>query len=308
MKITLLGSLGNINQYVIPALVAAGHTVTVVTHSEKRKSEINQLGALPAVGSMADEAFLTTQFNGADAIYLMLSLGGGTSDNPLDDIKKQGQIFYRSAKAANVKNIVDLSSIGADSPYAEVGTLSLYHYIEDALRQLTDTNIAVVRPVGFYANLYSSISTIKEQHQIISTVPADVKRVFVAPQDIAAKVTALLQATPHGQTINYVVSDEVTGQEMLEEFRNVLDMPDLQYVTISDDAFEAGMLKQGVPAAIAEGLTIMTRAQRNPAKSYVDLRAHKPEFGQVKFADFSKQFAAVYRGEAQGQSNTLADH
>ncbi|WP_054725158.1 SDR family oxidoreductase [Paucilactobacillus hokkaidonensis] len=92
MKITLLGSVGNINRYVIPALVSAGHTVTVVTHSDKRTAAIKQLGAIPAVGSMTDESFLTDQFTGADVIYLMLS--GGTNNDALQAAKDQGKIFF----------------------------------------------------------------------------------------------------------------------------------------------------------------------------------------------------------------------
>lgn len=306
MNITLLGSIGNINQFIIPALVKAGHHVTVITHSEKRTAAITQLGATAAIGSMTDETFLTAEFTGADAVYMMLS--GGTNSDPIQAAKIQGQIFYNAAKAAHVKNIVDLSSIGANLTYDEVGALAYYHYIEDSLRQLTNVNIAFVRPVGFYSNLYSSITTIKQQHQIISTVPSNIKRKFVAPKDIAAKVTALLQNTPAGHTVNYVVSDEFTGQELLNALQTALDLPQLKYVTISDEQFQTGLIEHGVPTSIAKGLTIMNRAQRTPDKSYADLQAHHPEYGQVKLADFAQEFAAVYRGEATGQSNTLADH
>ncbi|BAP86327.1 short-chain dehydrogenase [Paucilactobacillus hokkaidonensis JCM 18461] len=306
MKITLLGSVGNINRYVIPALVSAGHTVTVVTHSDKRTAAIKQLGAIPAVGSMTDESFLTDQFTGADVIYLMLS--GGTNNDALQAAKDQGKIFYNAAKAAGVKNIVNLSSIGADSPYDEVGVLSYYHFIEAALLQLDQVNIAVVRPVGFYANLYSSISTIKQQQQIVSTVPAKIKRAFASPKDIAATIIPLLETTPKGHTMRYVVSDEATGSELLAALQNALNMPQLKYVTISDDQFLTALLNQGMPKDVAEGFMIMTRAQRTPEKSYADLKAHQPEYGQVKLADFAKEFASVYRGESQGHSNTLADH
>ncbi|GEN94552.1 SDR family oxidoreductase [Pediococcus ethanolidurans] len=213
MKITLLGSLGHINQYVIPALIKAGHEVTVITHSDKRVDQIKKLGAIPAVGSMDDESFLTKQFTGDDVVYLMLS---GMSSDPLNAAKTQGQVFYQATKAAGVKNIVDLSSIGADRPYEMVGTLSFYHYIEDALSQLKDVNITFVRPVGFYSNLLSSIAMIKQQKQLVSTIPADIKREFVSPQDIAETVTALLLNTPEGHNVRYVVSDEATGQELLE--------------------------------------------------------------------------------------------
>lgn len=304
MKITLLGSVGNINQHVIPALVKAGHAVTVITHSDKRVDQIKNLGAIPAVGSMDDEVFLTNQFTGADVVYLMLS---GMNSDPLTAAKTQGQVFYHAVRDAGVQNVVDLSSVGADQPYELVGTLSFYHYIETALGQLSDVNITFVRPVGFYSNLFSSIPTIKQQKQLVSTVPANAIREFVSPSDIAATVTALLLNTPNGHNVRYVVSDEATGQELLMALQKELNMPDLKYVTITDEQFETALIKQGMPASVAKGFTIMTKSQRTPEKAYADLKAHQPVFGKVKLADFAKTFAAVYRGETEGHANTLAD-
>ncbi|MCG0658927.1 hypothetical protein IMAU70004_01571 [Lactiplantibacillus plantarum] len=37
MKIAMLGSLGNINRIVVPKLVQAGHDVTVISTSPKRR-------------------------------------------------------------------------------------------------------------------------------------------------------------------------------------------------------------------------------------------------------------------------------
>ncbi|MFC6170434.1 NmrA family NAD(P)-binding protein [Loigolactobacillus jiayinensis] len=304
MQITLLGSVGHINHFLIPMLVNAGHHLTVVTHSAKRVPEIEQLGATAAIGSMSDVNFLTTVFTGANAIYLMLS---GSSTDPQVAAQQQGQIFYQAAKAAGVPNIVDLSSVGANLDYQATGALSFYHFIEAALRQLTDVNIAFVRPVGFYANLLADIPTIKTQHKLFSTTPATINRMWVAPQDIATKVTNLLQATPHGHSVHYVVSDNRTGQELLTALQTALALPDLKYVTISDAKWQANLVTHGVPASTAEALMLMNRAQRHPEKIYADLYAHQPTYGQVKLPDFMQQFAAVYRGDTDEHAQTLAE-
>ena len=80
MKIAMLGSLGNINSYVIPELIKLGHEVTVVTSTDKRVSQIEALGAIPAVGTMTDITFLTKVFTGMDAVYLMISGAGAGID------------------------------------------------------------------------------------------------------------------------------------------------------------------------------------------------------------------------------------
>lgn len=40
MKFTLLGSLGNIGRIIAPALVKAGHDVTVISSNTKRADQI----------------------------------------------------------------------------------------------------------------------------------------------------------------------------------------------------------------------------------------------------------------------------
>ena len=53
MKIIVTGSLGNIGKKLTTELLSAGNQVTVVTSSADRKSEIEELGAIAAVGSVS---------------------------------------------------------------------------------------------------------------------------------------------------------------------------------------------------------------------------------------------------------------
>ncbi|WP_252898608.1 SDR family oxidoreductase [Secundilactobacillus odoratitofui] len=100
MKITLLGSLGNINRIVVPRLIADGHDVTVISSSEKRIAAIEALGAHAAVGDMSDVTFLTEQFTGRDVVYLMIS---GSSPDLFGSAKQLGDIFKNAVMAAKVK-------------------------------------------------------------------------------------------------------------------------------------------------------------------------------------------------------------
>lgn len=159
MKYTLLGSLGHISSIVAPALVRAGNTVTVISSNEKRADQIRQIGAIPAIGDMQDAEFLTKQFTGADAVYLMLSSIGGPTGSVFESTNAQGAIFAKAVQQAGVTNVVDLSSMGADNP--DAGVVYAYHLIEDQLRALPNVNVAFVRPVGFYSNLYSNMDSIK---------------------------------------------------------------------------------------------------------------------------------------------------
>ena len=72
MKIVVTGALGNISRPLVIKLINQGHQVTVVSSSEDRKKEIEQLGAQAAIGEIEDRIFLTKVFERQDAAYCMI--------------------------------------------------------------------------------------------------------------------------------------------------------------------------------------------------------------------------------------------
>ena len=68
MKIIITGSLGHISKPLTQELIDKGHSVTVISSSADRQSEIKALGANAAVGSLEDADFLTETFTGAGAV------------------------------------------------------------------------------------------------------------------------------------------------------------------------------------------------------------------------------------------------
>lgn len=287
MKVTLLGSLGNINRFTIPRLIDHHHEVTVVTSNATHKADIEKLGARALIGSMQDVIFLTQALMGADIAYLMIS--GSASDDLMASVKNQADIFATAVKNSGVKNVVNLSSIGAQNP--EAGILYMYHYVEEALSAIKNINLAIIRPVGFYSNLYGDLQTIKTQRKIFSSVPVDVKRAWTDPSDIAAQQYAFLTNIPSGKTIKYVVSDYVTGNDWvraLSEHHLFVD-----YVTITDEQVKQNLLSAGFSEINAEAFAQMIAAQRTPDAFYEDIEAIGFYQGKVKLIDFAKSFAAI---------------
>ena len=304
MKIAMLGSLGNINRIVVPKLVQAGHDVTVISTSPKRQASIEAVGAHVAIGTMTDVDFLSTTFNGKDVVYLMLS--GGIGDDPFAGAVAQARIWKQALKNTGVTNVVNLSSIGADA--GEVaGSLHAYNLIEQELRQLAGVNLAFIRPTGFYANLFGNLATIKSEHKIYSSTPADAVQKYVAPEDIARVVYPLINHTPAGITVKYAFSDTFTGHQFVAALRDALKMPDLQWIQISDAQYQANLTNHGVPVKIAASLVQTSRYQRDPEGLYADLNAAGTNAGQVKLADFIRTFVVAYKGEGGYHSNTIAD-
>lgn len=167
MKITISGSLGNISKPLTKELVEKGHQVTVISSNPERQKEIENIGAKAAIGTMEDADFLSASFKGADAVYVMETLGTGAFfDQKIDAIAaitRIGNNHKQAIEQSGVKRVVHHSSIGAHTDKGN-GLLAFHYNVEKILQTLpSDVAITFMRPVGFYYNLLGFINTIKTQ-------------------------------------------------------------------------------------------------------------------------------------------------
>ncbi|KMQ68764.1 NAD-dependent dehydratase [Chryseobacterium sp. FH2] len=303
MNIVLTGSLGNIGKPLTKALVEKGHTVTVISSKTERKPEIEALGAIPAIGSIQDAGFLSETFRGADAVYLMEAWEGIGSifDKDIDFIAgfhTIGNNYKQAVEASGVKKVVHLSSVGAHSATG-YGTLSAHYDVETILKQLpNDVSIKFMRPVGFYTNLFRSISSIKEKGAIISNYGGNKKEPWVSPLDIASAIVEEMELPFNGRKVRYIASDEASPNEVAKVLGKAIGNPDLKWIEISDEQMLDGMLEMGVNPKIANGMVAMQASQRN-GLLFEDFYRNKPTFGKVKLDDFATEFAQTYNKQAK---------
>ena len=292
MKITLTGSLGHITKPLAQILIAAGHDVTIISHSDKRSAAIAALGATPAIGSIADESFLTQAFAGADAVYLMIT--ATTSDTDIFAAgRKQAETYAQAVKAAGVKQVVNLSSVGANLG-PEVGALHIYHVIEDVLtHELPGVNLTFLRPTAMFYNLFSNLPTIKQDHTIYTNSSLTRPNSWVAPADIAPVAATVLTSPAAGVTSQYLASDEKSYTEVAALLSHALGF-DIKLIQISDDAMEQRLLTTGAPSSFVHQYIKMTAYERDN-DFYADYRTHQPVLGPTKLTDLVKEFAQVYQ-------------
>ena len=300
MKIVLTGSLGHISKPLANELIQKGHSVTVVSHNPERQKDIEALGAGAAIGTFENAEFLTNTFKGADAIYCMISAGGNAYFDQGFDLmaytQSLGKIYKEAIERSGVKRVVFLSSIGAHTDKGN-GILAFYNHLENILKELPpDVSITFMRPVGFYYNLFGFIQTIKTQGVIATNYGGDIKKPWVSPIDIAAAVAEELTTPFNGRKVRYVVSDEVSCNELATLLGTAIGKPDLKWVIIPDEQLLNGMIAAGMNPKIAAGLVEMNAAGHT-GKLYEDYDRHRPILGKVKLTDFAKEFAAVYNGK-----------
>lgn len=292
MKITLIGSLGNITKPLAKNLIEKGHQVTVISSNQARAEEIKALGAKPAIGKLDDVDFLISAFTGADAVYTMVPPDFSVTNFRLY-IAKTGEVIAEAIKRSAVKKVVNLSSVGADLPNGTGPIAGLYD-VEHTFEQL-DADVKHLRAAYFYINLLANIDMVKHAGILGSNFSADSKIVLVHPTDIAEVAADELESEFTGKSVRYVAStdDHVAG-DLASSIGSAIDKPDLPWIEFTDEQALKGMIDAGLPEEIAKNYVEMGTAIRS-GKIFEDYFKHKPStLGAVKLVDFAKDFASAY--------------
>ncbi len=291
MKITLTGSLGNISKPLATELVQAGHTVTLISSSADKAAEIKKLGAIPAIGSVDDIAFLTNAFKGADTIYTMIP-NNFVAANFRAYIGGVGKNYAEAIKASGIIKVVNLSSIGAHID-GGTGPISGIHDVEQTYKQLDGVAIKHLRPAFFYTNLLANIDMIKHLGFLGANYGYNSRIVFVHPNDIAEVAAAELQSDFSGTSIRYISSDERTTNEVASILGAAIGKPDLKWVDFTDEQNLQGLLQAGLPPEIARNYVEMGTAVRSGIL-WEDYDKHEHSHGKTKLTDFAVDFAKAF--------------
>lgn len=295
MKYVITGAAGNISRPLSEKLLQAGHEVTVISRSEKNIESLIQQGARPAIGSVEDPAFLASAFAGADAVYTMVPPYFQASDWKAY-IGGIGAHFAKAIREAGVKNVVNLSSVGAHLPEG-AGPVSGLYRAEQALNTLTDVNILHLRPVYFYTNLLANIPMVKHMRIIGSNFGGEgFTMVLTHPDDIADVAFAALNGLAFkGHDYVYIASDERPTGDIASVLGKSIGQPELPWVTFTDEQTLGGLLQAGLPEEVARNYAEMGNSIRNGA-FMEDYQLKRPaQLGKTKLEDFAVAFAAAYQ-------------
>ena len=291
MKIIVTGSLGHMSKPLAEKLIKQGHHVTVVSSSQERQKEIEELGATAAIGSLEDSDFVSITFEGADAVYCMIP----PNVVPTDQVAYYKQIGnnYRSAiEKTGIKRVVHLSSWGAHLSEG-TGMIIGSHQVEEILNSLENVEVTHLRAVSLMYNLYSFTGMIKNASQMAANYGADDKIAWVHPNDVATIAAEELLKTDDIEKIKYVASDEMTANQSAKIIGEAIGIPELKWNLISDEAQKKKLMSYGVPEHIANAVRDLYQSIHT-GKLAENYEKNKPEMSPTKLKDFAKEFAAVY--------------
>lgn len=294
MKIILTGSLGNISRPLAQKLVQENHDVTVISHSENRKTEIEKVGATPAIGSVSDESFLINTFSGADVVYLMIPSDYKTQDMT-SEIADTGAIYAAAVEKAGVKRLVVLSSMGAHLPLGS-GPLSALKLAEKHYEKLTDVSITFLRPGFFYTNYLAQVELVKTAGILADNTLPSTRFVLTHPADIADAAADAILNPVSGKSVRFIVSDEMDNAKVASILGNAIGKPGLPWVQFPNADYANGLMQNGFSKSAAHAYVEMGDAFLD-GRVYEEVDAHPEKIvrGKRRLVDFANEvFAKAY--------------
>jgi uncharacterized protein YbjT (DUF2867 family) len=256
----VLGASGHTGQVVATNLLASGQKVRVVGRNAARLNTLAAKGAETFVADVTDAEALAKAFHQADSAYVMIP-PNPTSNDPLGYSNRVGDAIAAAVEKAGTKNVVALSSVGADKPSGTGPVAGLYH-LEQKLNQISGANVLHLRAGYFMENSLPQVNAIRQMGAVGTPLRADLKLAMIATRDIGAAATeALLHPSVHGkQTRELLGQRDLTYTEVTAIIGKALGKPDLKYMQVPDDQARPVLVQMGMSDPFARLLLEMIGA------------------------------------------------
>jgi len=294
----VLGASGNTGHVVAKNLLARGQKVRVVGRNAAHLQPLAAEGAEIFIGEVTDASALTRAFYQADSAYVMIPPNHTSNDlRAFQD--RASDAIAAAVKNAGVKNVVSLSSFGADKPSATGPVVGL-HNLEQKLNQIDGANVLHLRAGYFMENTLPQAGAIRMLGSTIGPLSANLKLPMIATRDIgAAAADALVRLGFRGKQ-----TQELQGQRDLDYVEattiigRAIGKPDLGYIQAPDNQVRAAMVQTGMSENVA-GLILEMAAALNTGH----MRALEPRTASnttpTKFETFVvDSFVPAYQQQA----------
>jgi len=282
--IVVTGATGNIGTQLVKELQAAKAPFKVLTRDPKKAKD--SLGNVEAVkGDLADAGSLAAAFKGADKLFLLVAAG--------PDMAKQGKGAIDAAKKAGVKQVVYLSSLGAD-PGSPVN-LAKWHAADEKELKASGLSWTLLRPHFFMQNFLGDAG-LKADGNIYAPMK-DAKISLVDVRDIAAVAAKALTEKGHeGQTYSITGPEAVSYTQIASAFSEALGKK-VTYVAIDDAKLrEALSVYQKLPAWMVDDFSNLFAYFSSGAAAAVSPDVEKvTKRKAIPFPKFAKDHAAAWK-------------
>lgn len=294
----VIGASGNTGHIVASNLLTRGEKVRVVGRNSAHLQPLTSKGAEPFIADVTDASALAKAFHGADAAFVMIPPNLNSKD-PLGHSNRVTDAITTAIQKAGTKNVVALSSIGAELA-SGTGPVVGLHNLEQKLNQIGNANVLYLRAAYFMENTLPQANAIRQMGNAVGPLRPDLKVPMIATRDIGtAAADVLLHPTIHGkQTRELLGQRDLTYTEVASIIGKTIGKADLKYAQVSDDQFHAALVQVGMSEQVANLLVEMTQAL-NAGKMH-PLESRKPQnTTPTSYENFATEvFAPAYQYEA----------
>jgi uncharacterized protein YbjT (DUF2867 family) len=242
----VLGASGNTGHIVAQKLLGQQKKVRVVGRNAAHLQAHAAQGAEIFIGDVTDVASLTKAFQGAESAYVMIPPNPTSNDfRALQD--RAADSIATALQKAGVKNVVALSSIGADKSSGTGPVVGLYN-LEQKLNQISALNVLHLRAGYFMENTLPQVGAIRMMGSAMGPFRRDLKLPIIATRDIGeAAANALLHPISRGkQTQELLGQRDLNYTEAAAVIGKAIGKPDLAYMQAPDDQIRAAMVQMGM--------------------------------------------------------------
>lgn len=256
----VLGASGHTGHVVAKNLLASGQKVRVVGRNAAHLQPLAAKGAETFIADVTDAGALAKAFDQADAAYVMIPPDPASND-PLGYSNRVSDAIAAAAQNAGTKNVVALSSIGADRD-SGTGPVVGLHNLEQKLNQIIGANVLYLRAGYFMENTLPQVNAIRQMGAVGTPVRPDLNLPMIATRDIGnAAAEALLHPTVRGKQARELLGHrDLTYTEVATVIGRAIGKADLKYVQVPDDQFRSVLVQMGMSEQFARLLLEMIGA------------------------------------------------
>jgi len=258
--IAILGATGHVGGKIADILIKKGENVRLIARSADKLRPFVGKKAQAFAGDANDTEFLVKAFKDVDAIFTLIP-PNLKAEKLIDYQNKIGESIARAVEIAGVKQVVNLSSVGAELSDG-TGPIKGLHNMEERLNTIKDLNVLHLRPAYFMENLLWGIDLIKSKGINGEAIRGDLKIPMIATKDVAAYAADRLAKRDFtGSSVRYLHGPrDLTLIEATEIIGKKINKPAIAYVMFPYDEAEKAMVSMGLSPDIGRLFNEMSKA------------------------------------------------
>ncbi|MFT3826622.1 MAG: SDR family oxidoreductase [Chitinophagaceae bacterium] len=284
-SILITGATGNVGSEIARQLSANNIPFRAMVRSIEGAEAIAALkGAELVTGDFNDPESISNALNGIERAFLLT--------NSSEQAETQQCNFTDAARKAGVQHIVKLSQLAADL-HSPVRFLRYHAAVEQKI-QASGLAYTFLRPNLFMQGLLGFSYTIATQGKFFAAI-GDAPISMIDVRDIAAVAVEALTGEGHeGKTYTITGPEALTHDQLAVQLSKASGSP-VQFIPVSPEDMQQGLLAAGFPLWQAEGL-IEDYAHYARGEAAAVTTTVQDVTGQParRFANFAKEYAPFF--------------